>query len=378
MKVYFAFVRHGETLFNQIRRMQGQCDSPLNQKGIRQAENTASALRNEHFDHIFCSSSERAWDTAKIIAQYHKEEPVFMKELREFDFGELDGQLFSEMNDIIQVHRRADDWTDVKGENVELFEKRAEKAFEKILSACRDNDHVLIACHGSYFSHLLKTLLHYDFDEYRNRMIEKGRDLVPNCSISKFVYEDGTFSLLSEPETADEYRSLQKKTVHAVIVSTQETRFETEGRLEGQCDSDLTENGIRKTEEIAEAIRQYKFARAYVSTSERARDTAEILLRKTDTKIIYERDLRERYLGTLEADNRHTYEDIIDYAQYGAESENDLENRAEKMIRTIYDTSCDQDTVLVVTHRNFAELMNQKAAEFCHETGLTFHIEMKG
>ena len=103
MKVTFYYVRHGETLFNDLRIMQGKCDSPLTVKGIEQAEETASVLRHVHFDHVFCSSSERAWDTAQMICRYHDNEPVCLKELKEFDFGELDGE---PLLDSLQCQRR--------------------------------------------------------------------------------------------------------------------------------------------------------------------------------------------------------------------------------------------------------------------------------
>ena len=355
MAIYFTYIRHGETLFNKTARMQGQCDSPLSQKGIRQAENTASALRAEHFDHIFCSSSERAWDTAKIIAAYHREKPVLLKELKEFDFGRLDGQLFSDMNDIIQSHRKADEWTDVGGENVPLFEKRAKAAFKKILSKCREDEHVLIVSHGSYFSHLLKTLIAYDFDDYRRRMDAAGRPLVPNCSISEFVYENGVYKLVSEPQTADEYRASEKKNIRLLITCTEETIFEAEGRKEGQSDSPLTGAGVMKTEETAAKLKLYPLDGAFVSTSERARDTAAILLKEREVNTLYLKDLRERYLGLLEADDKIKEEEITDYAQYQAESEEELEARAEKIIRTIYDCTSDNQTYLIVTHRMFCE-----------------------
>lgn len=359
MKVYFTFVRHGETLFNQTRRMQGQCDSPLNETGIAQAENTASALRREHFDHIFCSASERAWDTAKIVAQYHKEEPAVMKELMEFDFGTLDGQLFSDMNDIIQVHRKADDWTDVGGENVPLFEIRAKKAFEKILSACRDNDHVLIVSHGSYFSHLLKTILDYDFDEYRHRMDAMNRPLVPNCCIAEFVYEDGKYTVTREPQTADEYRAEKPKKINITAVCTGETLFEKENRKEGICDSMLSEKGISYAQQIGEKLKDIKIPYAFVSTSLRARDTADLIFKGRDIPVIYRRDLRERFYGLLEGDNKINPEDIRDWSEYGAESTDEMDQRAMKALREICDMSDDESHVLVITHRYFRERLEQ-------------------
>ena len=67
MKITFYLVRHGETLFNQLGRMQGSCDSPLTERGIAQAYETADQLKEIWFDHIYTSPSERAWNTANII-----------------------------------------------------------------------------------------------------------------------------------------------------------------------------------------------------------------------------------------------------------------------------------------------------------------------
>lgn len=48
-------IRHGQTLFNVLRRKQGWCDSPLTEVGIDQARAAGAYLR-EHgitFDHVY-------------------------------------------------------------------------------------------------------------------------------------------------------------------------------------------------------------------------------------------------------------------------------------------------------------------------------------
>ena len=43
--VSYYLVRHGETHFNVLHRLQGQCDSPLTENGIKQAKQTCEKLK---------------------------------------------------------------------------------------------------------------------------------------------------------------------------------------------------------------------------------------------------------------------------------------------------------------------------------------------
>ncbi|MDK6241920.1 phosphoglycerate mutase family protein, partial [Winkia sp. UMB10116] len=60
-------MRHGETEFNLENRVQGWCDSPLTEKGIRQAELARDMLREREitFTHGYCSPLDRARETLK-------------------------------------------------------------------------------------------------------------------------------------------------------------------------------------------------------------------------------------------------------------------------------------------------------------------------
>ena len=62
-------MRHGQTLFNVLKRKQGWCDSPLTETGIAQAC-SAGRWFAEHgvtFDHAYSSTSERAVDTLELV-----------------------------------------------------------------------------------------------------------------------------------------------------------------------------------------------------------------------------------------------------------------------------------------------------------------------
>ena len=82
MKLYL--VRHGETDWNKVKRIQGQVDIPLNQFGKRLAEETAEGLRDIPFDLCISSPLSRAHETARIIL-YGKDIPIIkMPELRKW------------------------------------------------------------------------------------------------------------------------------------------------------------------------------------------------------------------------------------------------------------------------------------------------------
>lgn len=53
-------VRHGETEWNRIRRIQGQLDVPLNETGLQQAMLVAEALKDIPFVRAFSSDLQRA------------------------------------------------------------------------------------------------------------------------------------------------------------------------------------------------------------------------------------------------------------------------------------------------------------------------------
>ena len=57
-------IRHGQTDWNEERRVQGQSDSQLTQLGINQAIALGERISAIKFDKVFCSSSLRTRQTA--------------------------------------------------------------------------------------------------------------------------------------------------------------------------------------------------------------------------------------------------------------------------------------------------------------------------
>jgi probable phosphoglycerate mutase len=90
-------MRHAETLFNLQKKIQGWCDSPLTERGIKQAKAAGVLIRERGitFDHAYCSTAERCSDTLEITTAEAFGKPmdyVRCKGLREYGFGQFEGK----------------------------------------------------------------------------------------------------------------------------------------------------------------------------------------------------------------------------------------------------------------------------------------------
>ncbi len=91
-------VRHGDTELNSAERYWGNTDVKLSDAGLRQAEGLRDRLATEQINAIYSSDLLRASLTAKIIASGHQLDVITCAELREMNFGELEGLTFDEIS----------------------------------------------------------------------------------------------------------------------------------------------------------------------------------------------------------------------------------------------------------------------------------------
>jgi len=86
-------VRHAETLFNVRHQLQGWCDSPLTPRGLRQVEALGEWFRDVPLVAAFSSDLTRTRATTQGALVAHRQViPVWMPELREWNFGGWEGQ----------------------------------------------------------------------------------------------------------------------------------------------------------------------------------------------------------------------------------------------------------------------------------------------
>lgn len=88
LQVYL--VRHGETVWNAERRIQGQSDSPLTEKGEQQAWQVGERVKHLGITHIIASDLGRTRRTAEIIADACGCSVTLDPRLRELNMGVLE------------------------------------------------------------------------------------------------------------------------------------------------------------------------------------------------------------------------------------------------------------------------------------------------
>jgi 2,3-bisphosphoglycerate-dependent phosphoglycerate mutase len=137
-------VRHGETDGNAARILQ-RPDVPLNERGMRQAEQLARRLSAGGFDCIVCSDLLRARMTAAPLATSSgiaiEESPL----LQERNFGDVRGVPYAELAE----DPFGPDFAPPNGEDWPTFHARVGDAFAFIVSRRRSaNGTLVVVTHG--------------------------------------------------------------------------------------------------------------------------------------------------------------------------------------------------------------------------------------
>jgi broad specificity phosphatase PhoE len=140
-----VLVRHGETAGNASRVLQ-LAETPLNERGLRQAARLAERLADFGVTQIVCSDFLRARMTAEPIARRLGLEVETTPLLQERNFGDLRGTPYSMVNG----NPFAPDFVPPNGESWAMFYERVERAFAYVsaLRAKLTRGHLLVVTHG--------------------------------------------------------------------------------------------------------------------------------------------------------------------------------------------------------------------------------------
>lgn len=145
-------LRHGATEWSEAGRYCGHADPPLSARGRQQVLPRRAELAGISFDHVWSSDLQRCVETTRIVVG----DATLDARLREFDFGEMEGLLFDDLDEATQSGIIAfDGFTAPGGESISTFAARIEDFFGDL----PDGRHLIIT-HGGVIRFLLRRLGH--------------------------------------------------------------------------------------------------------------------------------------------------------------------------------------------------------------------------
>ncbi len=160
MKIYL--VRHGETEYNRTKRIMGQMSTPMNEKGIKQAEILADALQNRQIKAIHSSDLKRATQTSDIISSKLDLPFETHEELREHGVGNLEGVTWADEFEDMTLHEFDKLMVKEGGERTDVFVERVWDKFLEIIKQYEQEDTILIVTHGGCIRVIIMKIMQTD------------------------------------------------------------------------------------------------------------------------------------------------------------------------------------------------------------------------
>ncbi|ELN9402169.1 2,3-diphosphoglycerate-dependent phosphoglycerate mutase GpmB [Enterobacter hormaechei] len=188
LQVYL--VRHGETQWNAERRIQGQSDSPLTDKGVQQAWQVAERARTLGITHVISSDLGRTQQTARIIADACGCDVTLEPRLRELDMGVLEKRPIDTLTETEEGWRRTlvngtEDGRIPEGESMQELSVRMHAALAECLKLPAGSRPLLVS-HGIALGCLVSTIL--GLPAYAERRLR-----LRNCSISRIDHQESAW-----------------------------------------------------------------------------------------------------------------------------------------------------------------------------------------
>lgn len=181
MQRQLYFVRHGRTLFNDRKLIQGWVDSPLTPEGEAQADRVGRYFKRlgVTFTHAYASTLARTHQTIERITDMPYERDP---DLREWGFGEYEAERIA----LMPSRPWGEYFVPFAGEGEEAFSARVNGALLRIM-ARPGHERVLVVSHGSASREFM----------YRWCADAAGGypDVPGNCSVARYAFDGETFRL---------------------------------------------------------------------------------------------------------------------------------------------------------------------------------------
>jgi 2,3-bisphosphoglycerate-dependent phosphoglycerate mutase len=155
-------VRHGETVYNAVGRIQGQTNSELSDLGRRQCQAVAVALARQPIEAVYSSPLKRALEGAQSLADELRLEVRLDDRLMEINAGIFQGLDWNDIEvrypqEAVRWRTQDPDFRIPQGESRRDVMNRAAAVFAAIREA--GHRQAAVIAHGGLLSAALKVLL---------------------------------------------------------------------------------------------------------------------------------------------------------------------------------------------------------------------------
>lgn len=187
----FYIVRHGETEWNRVKRMQGQTDIPLAEEGIRLARRSGEMMRELPIDLIISSPLSRAVETARLMTEGRDIPLLTDSRIQEISFGDWEGEYILESRTVPEDYREIFYNEPLlckappNGESFADVLERTQALFEELTgNPAYQDKHILISSHGAASRCFLANFYEDKSDIWRG-------SIPKNCAVTIAEYADG-------------------------------------------------------------------------------------------------------------------------------------------------------------------------------------------
>ena len=151
--------RHGETIWNTQRRLQGWSDSDLTENGMKNALSLGERLKDIEFRSIYASPSKRTVHTAVLIKGSREQQIIEDDNLREIHLGDWEGQTQDNLRETYPEEYHSfwntpDLYTTNSGESFFQLQDRVIDFLNRMTSEHNDGN-ILIVTHSVFIKALL-------------------------------------------------------------------------------------------------------------------------------------------------------------------------------------------------------------------------------
>jgi broad specificity phosphatase PhoE len=173
-------IRHGATPLTSENRFSGAEGVELSEEGRRQVQRLAERLRDEKIAAVYSSPYSRAVDTARILLEPHKLNPILNPGLQEISHGHWEGLSRQEVEQRFPGEYESWDadpftYAPAGGESGVAVLARALPVLRDIVVS-HANQCVMVVSHKATLRLVISSLLGFDARGYRDRL-----DQSPAC-----------------------------------------------------------------------------------------------------------------------------------------------------------------------------------------------------